>query len=81
MELYIIGANVWQYARNNTDAQKWIIEENSDGTYTITSKINDQYCLDVAGGEIKMEQIFKYMKKMAQLHKKFKLSKKLTKRK
>lgn len=43
------GTNVQQYGSNNTDAQKWIIAKNTDGTYSIVSKCNNLY-LDVKGG-------------------------------
>ena len=42
--------NLWQYNRNSTDAQKWVIEDCGDGTYfNIISKCNSK-CIDVSGG-------------------------------
>ena len=43
------GTNVQVWNQNNSDAQKWIIKENTDGTYSIVSKCNDLY-LDMSGG-------------------------------
>ena len=37
------GTNVWQHGRNGTDAQKWKIEKNLDGSYSIISKKNGLY--------------------------------------
>ena len=37
------GTNVHQWTSNSTDAQKWKIEKNSDGSYYITSKCNNLY--------------------------------------
>lgn len=36
----LIGAPVQQWDVNNTDAQKWIIQDNKDGTYSIISNIS-----------------------------------------
>ena len=45
------GTNVWQCYRNNSDAQKWIIQESEvEGYYYIISKCNGLY-LDVANGK------------------------------
>ncbi len=44
-----ISTNVAQYQKNNTDAQKWIIQPCGNGYYTIISKCNN-LVLDVAGG-------------------------------
>ena len=38
---------VWQYKSNGTDAQKWYIEKNTDGSYMFRSKIDTSYVLDV----------------------------------
>ena len=46
------GTNVQQYTSNGTDAQRWIIRENTDGTYSIQSKANGLY-IDVYGGLIR----------------------------
>ena len=46
------GTNVWQYTRNQTAAQKWIIEDAKDGYVYIKSKCNDLY-MDVQYGEKK----------------------------
>lgn len=62
------GTNVWQYTRNQTAAQKWIIEDAKDGYVYIKSKCNDLY-MDVLCGEKRMEQIFKFILEMEQLHK------------
>ena len=45
------GTNVWQYTKNNTDAQKWKIEKNNDGSYSFKSKKNNLY-LDIKYGEM-----------------------------
>ena len=37
------GTNVWQYESNGTDAQKWKIEKNDDGSYSVVSKKNGLY--------------------------------------
>lgn len=47
-----VGTNVWQYTRNQTVAQKWIIEDAKDGYVYIKSKCNDLY-MDVQYGEKK----------------------------
>lgn len=45
------GANVWQCGIQNSDAQKWRIDETNDGTgYTIRAKCSGYY-LDVANAE------------------------------
>lgn len=46
------GTNVWQYSSNNTDAQKWKIQKNSDNTYSIISKGSGLF-LDINAGQIK----------------------------
>lgn len=43
------GANVWQYEKNNTDSQKWILQDAGNGYFYIISKGSLLY-LDVAGG-------------------------------
>lgn len=43
------STNVDQYEWNDSDAQKWIIKENGDNTYTIISKCNE-LAVDVVGG-------------------------------
>ncbi len=48
---YEAGANVWQYEYNGTDAQKWIILKNPDGSYSVKSKLNGLY-LDISNGNI-----------------------------
>ena len=47
----INGTNVWQHADNGTDAQKWRIEKNYDGSYSFISKKNGLY-LDVENGNM-----------------------------
>ena len=37
------GTNVWQHKPNGTDAQKWKIEKNQDGSYSFVSKKNGLY--------------------------------------
>ena len=64
---------VWQYNSNNTDAQKWYIEKNSDGTYTFRSKINRNYCLDVSGGESDIGTSIQIYKSNSTNSQKFKL--------
>ena len=43
----INGSNVWQYTNNGSDAQKWVIKQNNDGTYNIISKVDSMY-LDIS---------------------------------
>lgn len=44
------GANVQQYTSNQSEAQKWIIQETGNGSYYIISKSASLY-LDIAGGQ------------------------------
>ena len=37
------GTNVWQYYYNDTDAQKWLIKSEGEGTYSLVSKCNLLY--------------------------------------
>ena len=46
------GTNIWQYSSNNTDAQKWTIQKNTDNTYSFISKCNGLF-IDINGGQIK----------------------------
>ena len=46
----ISGANVKQYATNNTDAQQWIMEPTGDGYYYIISRLSG-LCLDIKDGK------------------------------
>ena len=46
------GTNIWQYSLNDSDAQKWTIQKNSDNTYSFISKCNGLY-LDINGGQVK----------------------------
>ena len=32
------GTNVWQYKKNGTEAQKWQLKKNKDGSYTFINK-------------------------------------------
>ena len=45
------GTNIWQYESNGTYAQKWILEQNGDGTYSIKSKLNGLY-IDIQNNNI-----------------------------
>ena len=47
------GARIWQYDKNETDAQLWRFSKNSDDSYCITSKLDNRYCLDIPRGENK----------------------------
>lgn len=47
--------NVWQYAYNDTYAQKWIARKNSDGSLTFVSALDKDYVLDIYGGKIQNE--------------------------
>lgn len=47
--------NVWQYAYNDTYAQKWIARKNSDGSLTFVSALDKDYVLDIYGGRIQNE--------------------------
>ncbi|MBQ9690727.1 MAG: RICIN domain-containing protein, partial [Eggerthellaceae bacterium] len=42
--------NVWQFNSNDSLAQKWVVEKNSDGTYTLTSALYPDMVLDIYGG-------------------------------
>ena len=44
------GTNVQLYTSNGTDAQKWRIVKNSDGTYTFYSKLRSDLTLTLGGG-------------------------------
>ena len=44
--------NIWQYDKNGSDAQKWQIIKNPDGSFNLVSKLNGLY-LDVKAGIIK----------------------------
>lgn len=48
--------NVWQYAYNDTYAQKWIARKNSDGSLTFVSALDKDYVLDIYGGRIQNEE-------------------------
>ncbi len=43
------GTNVWQYSGNYTDAQRWKIEKNSDGSYSLSNKKSDLYLTENNG--------------------------------
>lgn len=43
--------NVQQYEWNGTDAQKWKVNKNSDGTYTFLSAGNNTYAVDLYAGK------------------------------
>lgn len=43
------GNNIQIWTKNNTNAQKWNIWPNGDGTYTIASVINDNCVIDLNG--------------------------------
>ncbi len=47
------GVNIAQYEAHNpyTDNQRWYVEENPNGTYSIRSKLGN-YCLDITGGDV-----------------------------
>ncbi len=42
------GNNLQQYVSNDTDAQQWLVSKNSDGTYTIASKVNKNFVMSLA---------------------------------
>ena len=44
------GTAIWQYEYNGTNAQKWRVVQNSDGTYTLQTLLDTNKCLDIAGG-------------------------------
>ena len=44
------GQSLQQYSSNGSDAQRWNIYNNSDGTYTITPKISSALAIDISGG-------------------------------
>lgn len=41
---------LWEYS--NSNAQRWHIQENSDGSVTFRSNVNRNYCLDVPHGDV-----------------------------
>jgi hypothetical protein len=43
------GTDVWQYAKNGTNAQLWTVVENGDGTVLIRSALSNHLVLDVEG--------------------------------
>ena len=43
------GQNIWLYETNGTEAQKFFLIENKDGTYMFVSSKNTGYALDVEG--------------------------------
>ena len=46
------GANIQVYDENDSDAQKWKLNLESDGTYTLQPACSDTKVMDVAGGNI-----------------------------
>ena len=44
------GTNVQQYASNNSNAQRWVIVSNADGTLTLRSALGRNLVLDLWGG-------------------------------
>ncbi len=44
--------NVWQYEKNNTNAQMWKLVENSDGSYSFASKLKEDLYLTVTNGNM-----------------------------
>ena len=42
------GTNVWQYKYNGTDSQKWYLNNNGDGTFTLYSALGNNLVLDIA---------------------------------
>jgi beta-N-acetylglucosaminidase len=44
------GAKVIQWPSHGGDNQKWGFAANSDGSYTIVSKLNSSLCIDATGG-------------------------------
>ena len=43
------GTNIWQYTGNYTDAQRWKIEKNSDGSYSFINKKSNLYLTENNG--------------------------------
>ena len=46
------GTNVQLYQSNRSDAQKWSVKQLEDGTYEITTMLDNTKSLDVAGGKL-----------------------------
>ena len=46
------GTNVQLYQSNRSDAQKWSVKQLEDGTYEITTMLDNTKALDVAGGKL-----------------------------
>ena len=44
-------AEVIQYRNNGSDAQLWRFSKQEDGSYSITSKIDNRYCIDIPGAK------------------------------
>ncbi len=51
------GVRLQQYAANNSDAQKWLVEYNGDGSLTISPKLNYALALDVANANTSIGNI------------------------
>ena len=64
---------VWQYKSNGTDAQKWYINKNSDGTYTFSSKLDSNYVLDVDNANTNVGTSIQVYKSNGTASQKFKL--------
>ena len=68
------GTNVWQYAENYTDAQRWRIEKNEDGSYSFVCKKSELY-LDVGEGKAGEGKNVQLYGKMGTNRQKFNLTK------
>lgn len=50
------GQRIWQWEQNGTDAQKWIVLDNQNGSYSLVSKLNMDLVLSVSDdGNIKLD--------------------------
>lgn len=47
------GQQLWQWEANGTNAQKWIIHQNGDGTFSLVSKLDGSLVIDVLNGDDK----------------------------
>lgn len=46
------GANIQIWPSNQTNAQRWIVKKNPDGSITLCSAINQNYVIDVSGSRV-----------------------------
>ena len=47
--------NIWQYKSNNSCAQRWLFDRNSDQSVTVKNACDDTYVLDLADGKTNVQ--------------------------